>query len=637
VGIIRRLRSVLGAAALAVLAMLSLSAAAAAQGPAYAAQPPSKGADYRDGQGGRYLLGGGWLYRSDLNDVGQSQGWWRNLAATDGWSPVSVPNSYNANDLSSLSMNGYVGWYRRDFTLPNGAFSNDVPGRGRRWILRFDSVNYRATVWLNGRRLGSHAGAFLPFEFDLSHLRAGVNRLVVRVDNRRTGADIPAGPGGGWWNYGGILGDVYLRAVQRVDISQVQVRPILRCPSCAATIEERATLRNLTGSGQTVTLTGQFGRSRLSFGRVRVAAHASSVVKAKVRIRHPKLWAPGHPSLYRAGFKLLDSRGTQLASYLTLSGVRSIKVRRGGKLELNGRLLHLRGVNIHEQELGSGAALSVAQMGQIIGWARGVGATLIRAHYPLAPGLEEMADEAGILLWSEIPVWHTASAYLNQAAWVHRAHALIQADVATNQNHPSIMLWSVGNELVTPATGPETSYIASATKLFHKLDPTRPVAMAISDWPGVACQRAYAPLDVIGFNDYFGWFDAGGGSTDDRDSLSPFLDSLRACYPNKALFVSEFGFEGNRNGPVEERGTYQNQINNMIFHLSVFAGKPWLSGAIWFALQDFAARPGWGGGNPWPDPPFVQKGMVGLQGNIKPGFPVMQSIYRSTVQIGRRH
>ena len=74
--------------------------------------------------------------------------------------------------------------------------------------------------------------------------------------------------------------------------------------------------------------------------------------------------------------------------------------------------------------------------------------------------------------------------------------------------------------------------------------------MSVSDWPGVACQRAYAPLDVIGVNEYFGWFDAGGGATDDRDALSPFLDSVRACYPNKALFTSEFGFDANRNGPA---------------------------------------------------------------------------------------
>ena len=196
-----------------------------------------------------------------------------------------------------------------------------------------------------------------------------------------------------------------------------------------------------------------------------------------------------------------------------------------------------------------------------------------------------------------------------------------------------MLLWSIGNELPTPPDDAEASYIAGAAAIAHQMDPTRPVAMAISDWPGVACQAAYAPLDVIGFNDYFGWFDAGGGATDDRDSLSPFLDSLHACYPNKALMVTEFGFEGNRNGPVEERGTYQFQADAAQFHLGVFASKPYISGAIWFALQNFAAHPGWSGGDPFGDPPWVQKGQIDQFGNQTPLFGVIQSIYQSTVQI----
>lgn len=624
----------LAACALAAFAPALVGPAPArAQGPAYAAQPPTKGALERDGQGGRYLLGGSWLYRADLSDVGQSQGWWRNVSSTTGWSPVSMPNSYNANDLSTLSMNGYVGWYRRDFTLPKAAFAPYVKRSQRHWMIRFNSVNYAATVWLNGHKIGTHAGANLPFEFDLNKLRPGVNRLIVRVDDRRSPTAIPPGPGGGWWNYGGILGEVYLRAVQRADISQVQVRPVLKCPSCSATIEDQAVIRNVTGVPQTVTLRGTYGGAKLDFGQHTIAPHGSWTAKATARVLHPRLWAPGSPSLYRASLTLADATGKRLGTYVTYSGIRKITLTPDGRLELNGRLLDLRGVNIHEQALGSGAALTLPEIQRLVGWAQQLGATIIRAHYPLAPELEELADRDGILLWNEIPVWHTASRYLNQPSWVKRAHRELTDDIAANQNHPSILLWSIGNELQTPASSQETSYIRGAVALAHGLDPTRPVGMAVSDWPGVACQPAYAPLDVVGFNDYFGWFDAGGGTTDDRDSLSPFLDSFRACYPTKAIFVSEFGFEGNRNGPVEERGTYQFQSNTLAFHLAVFDSKPWLSGAIYFAMQDFAARPGWGGGDPWPDPPFVQKGMVDLQGNHRPAFAVMQSMYHAVTQI----
>jgi beta-glucuronidase len=616
-----------------VLLTLGVSGVGRAQGLAYSASPPTKGAWYQDGQTDRYLLGGTWLLRLDPGDVGVGQGWWRNVASTAGWTPVTIPNAYNAGDLSQASMNGYVAWYRRDFTLPAGAFASYVPQSARQWIIRFESVNYSATVWLNGHELGTHAGAYLPFEFDLKYLRKGVNRLIVRVDNRRTGADFPPGPGGQWWNYGGLLREVYLRAVQTADLEQVQVRPILPCPTCAATIDGQVLVRNVTGSRQTVQLRGTYGRARLSFGSTAIAPHGTWTANATVRIPHPSLWALGHPKLYDATLTLSDSRGRPLGGYFTYSGIRSIKVV-DGHLELNGRLLNLRGVNLHEQTLQTGAAMTPAQIGQLMTWVQELGATVIRAHYPVGPEMEEMADRDGILIWSEVPVYQVQAQYIAQPGWTARAEALLQQNILDNENHPSILVWSIGNELPSPPTGAEAHYIASAVALAHKLDPTRPVGMAVSNWPGLGCQSAWQPLDVIGDNEYFGWFDAGGGGDDDRDALSPFLDTVRACYPKQAIFVTEFGFDGNRDGPVEERGTYEFQSNSVAYHLNVFATKSWLSGALYFVLQDYVAFPTYSGGNPWPDPPFNQKGLLDLNGNPKPAWSVVSQIYHATQQIG---
>jgi glycosyl hydrolase family 2 len=579
--------------AVAMLLVLAASSSAHAQGPAYPPSAPTAGALYRDGQAGRYLLGGTWLYRPDMSDVGLADGWSHDVAATDGWSPVTVPNAYNAGDFSGASMHGWVGWYRRDFTLPSGAFARYVAASARRWIIRFESVNYRATVWLNGRRIGSHAGAYLPFEFDLNGLRPGVNRLIVRVDNRRGPTDLPPGPGGLWWNYGGITREVYLRAVSEADLAQVQVRPVLGCPSgCGATIEEQALVRNVTSARQTVHLRGVYGRVGLDFGTATIAPHGTWTASAAAFIAHPQLWSIDHPTLYKATLTLADSRGRRLGGYVTYSGVRSITVSRG-HLELNGRMLRLRGVDMHEQTLARGSALEPADMTRLIGWVRALGANVIRAHYPLNPEIEEMADRYGILLWAEVPVYQVPAANLANPSLIARAHSVLQQDILVNQNHPSVLLWSIGNELPTPAPASERSYIAGAVALAHELDPTRPVGMAVRGWPGVSCQSAYAPLDVIGYNDYFGWFDAGGGTTDDRDALGPYLDSLRACYPTKALMITEFGFDANRDGPVDERGTYAFQANAAAFHLGVFAARQWLSGAIYWTLQDFAAGPGW--------------------------------------------
>jgi beta-glucuronidase len=632
-GAARRLLTAL-LAATALSATTAAPAALAQSGPAYAATPPTAGALYRDGPTDRWLLGGAWLYRADPTVVGIPDGFWRNVAGTEGWSPVTVPNSFNAGDLSTASMNGSVGWYRRDFTVPKGAFSSDVPARFRSWIIRFESVNYGATVWLNGRKIGTHSGAYLPFEFDLKGVRAGVNRLVVRVDDRRNPGDLPPGPGGGWWNFGGINQEVYLRSVQAVDMSPVVIRPILPCPTCAATIQEQVSVRNVTGLAQTVNLAGTYGSAPVRFGGHTILPGATWVAQAAVRIPTPHLWAPGDPFLYRAGLTLSDAQGRKLEGYTDYSGIRTIAVGPTGQLLLNGRLLNLRGFDLHEQNISDGNALTPTQLSNLVGWVRELGGGIIRAHYPLNPEIEEQADEDGILLWSEVPVYQVSSKYLTRAGWLSFAHAMLRQNILTNENHPSIIVWSVANELTTPPDDAEARYIAGATAIAHQLDPTRPVGMAISDWPGVACQAAYAPLDVIGFNDYFGWFDAGGGTTDDPDELSPFLDSLHLCYPGKSLMITEFGFEGSRNGPDEQRGTYQYQSDAAAFHLGVFASKPYISAAMWFALQDFAARPGWGGGDPFPNPPFVEKGEIDLQGNpVQPLFSTIQSIYTSTVQI----
>src|SRR5262249_27183480 len=342
---------------------------------------------------------------------------------------------------------------------------------------------------------------------------------------------------------------------------------------CSATIEEQAAVRNPTSQPQTVSLHGMYGSVKLDFGSATIAPGATWNAQATIAsFTHPRLWSIDHPNLYRATLTLSEANGNRLGGYVTESGIRSIQVI-GGRLTLNGRALNLRGVNVHEQDLIEGAALDPAHLARIVQWVREVGATAIRAHYPLNPQIEELADRYGILLWSEIPVYQVNPANLAEPAWISRAEGVLKTNILTNQNHPSVMLWSIGNELPTPPSAGETRWISAASDLARKLDPTRPVGDAILSWPGVACQKACGPLDVLGFNEYFGWFDSGAGAAADRDALSPFLDSLRACYPKQAIMITEVGFDANRNGAVDERGTYQFQANAIEFHFGVFASK----------------------------------------------------------------
>ena len=333
---------------------------------AHAADGLTSGALYEAGPDGRYLMGGDWLFRLDSADQGLAQRFMR-TTSTAGWAPTKVPNAWNATDTSNESMAGSIGWYRKDFHLPSS-------NKRMSWVLRFESVNYRARFWMNGKPIGANTGAYLPFEIRIpSSLlkRNGVNRLVVRVDNRRHPTDFPPSglsttnlPTGGWWNYGGILREVYLRKVDRIDFNTVVARPELPCASCDATVLLRTTVRNAASSAQRVRVTGSFGGRDVSLGSANVGAHDFATFSKRITVKNPRLWAPGSPTLYTARFAARVG-STKVAGWQLKTGIRKIQVI-GGKLFLNGRPLNLRGVGLHEDDPTVGFAVDNARRAQYI-------------------------------------------------------------------------------------------------------------------------------------------------------------------------------------------------------------------------------------------------------------------------------
>src|ERR1700760_4999276 len=170
---------------LRVLLLVALAALVAAA-PARAASQPSHTTLYADGAEGRYLLDGTWLFRLDPSGAGL-KALWEGSRSSAGWQRVTVPNVWNNGDPSAASMLGGVGWYRRDFALPSASAA-------LRWAVRFESVNYRSTVWLNDHLLGRNTGAFVPFQLLLKDVKpGGTNRLVIRVDSRHSTSDFPVG------------------------------------------------------------------------------------------------------------------------------------------------------------------------------------------------------------------------------------------------------------------------------------------------------------------------------------------------------------------------------------------------------------------------------------------------------------
>src|SRR4051794_3501654 len=277
---------------LAVLAGLALPSAA------QAADVPSAKTLYADGPSGRFLVDGRWLFRLDGADQGVRQHFERQ-SSTAGWAPVTVPNVWNVGDDSEASMRGSVGWYRKDFELPDKRAALD-------WAVRFESVNYRTRAWLNGHEIGRNTGAYIPFTFRLNGLkRGGVNRLVIHVDSRRLPTDFPpsglsstGNATGGWFNYSGIQREVYLQRLDTVQFNTVRVLPRLSCASCPASVDFTLALENVTDRSRSISAIAKYGAKRIGLGPRTVSAGHAEVFARRLRLGRARLWSPKSPYLY---------------------------------------------------------------------------------------------------------------------------------------------------------------------------------------------------------------------------------------------------------------------------------------------------------------------------------------------------
>lgn len=634
-------------AALALLLALLVAAPAAAQveagddaAPPEAEAPdagqggdtPVAGALYETGADGKYLMGGKWLFRQDAGDQGVRSGFAR-AASTAEWETVTVPHVWNARDVSDQSMLGSIGWYRKDFRVPRDA-------RALKWNLRFESANYRLTAWLNGKPIGKHEGAFLPFEIPAKSIQPGLNRLVLRIDSRTNAFDLPPGgpdetgrPDGGWWNYGGLPREVYLRRVEALDIEDAWVHSELPCRTCAATVFAETKVRNTASSSRAVRLAGTFGRLRFRFsGPSRLEPGAAATYRSRLRISEPSLWAPGNASLYRVRISASDGRGAN-ASWFLRHGIRSLRVVKGGRFMFNGRPVALRGASLHEDDLEVGNALTNQRRRADIEALRKLGATITRAHYPVHPYTLELADRFGILFWDQAPVYQLRANQLGNIPMRRRAVDYIKRQVVRDRNHASVISYSLVNELpARPGSGQEL-LIAQMADAARRKDPTRLIALDILGYPQVGPQDVYEVVDAIGVNSYFGWYPGPNGTTVNRADLGAYLDLMHTAYPEKALFVTEFGAEANREGPIDEKGTYAFQQDFLRYHLSVYDSRPFLNGALIWILRDFRVKPGWEGGNPKPAPPVNHKGLLDTQGQEKPAFTEIARIFRATRQL----
>jgi len=510
---------------------------------------------------------------------------------------LKVPGDWNSQRPELSLYEGTV-WYKTSFR------SQRTPGRRR--FLHFGAANYQAIAYVNGEEVGRHVGGFTAFEFEITdRLLDGENVVIVKVDDARHRDAVPT-VNTDWYNFGGLTRDVLVLDVPETFIKDYFVQ--LEKGS-HDTIAGWVLLDGPNAANEAVTL--QIAELGLKLELRTDASGRASFRSAKLPI---ELWSTSNPRRYDVQLSSAHDRVSEQI------GFRSISTR-GADLLLNGQSTFLYGISIHEQAPERpGRATSEADARKLLGWAKELGCNFVRlAHYPHNQHMVRVAEELGLLVWSEVPVYWTIQ-WENPATYAN-AERQISEMVQRDKNRAAVILWSVSNE--TPIDDARNRFLRRLIAKVRELDPTRLLTAALErhysdDRTQVVDDPLGEDLDVIGVNQYVGWY----------DGLPAKCDTLTWDVKyEKPLVFSELGGDakaGHR-GPPEQRWTedyqadmYQHQIA-MMKRIRVWRGlSPWI-------LNDFQSprRPlpkiqdGWN-----------RKGLVSDHGEKKRAFFVLQAFYR---------
>lgn len=516
---------------------------------------------------------------------------------------MQIPGAWNAAEPELRWYDGLI-WFQRRFDVP-------ASKPGERSFLRFEGVNYRAYVYVNGKEVGRHEGGFTPFVLEVTDaLRAQGNRLVVGVDSRHDAQSIP-GEITDWDLYGGITRPVKL----------------IRTP---ATFIDDATLR-LTDAGRlvgSVQLNGaQAARQPVSvqINALGIKAQATTDASGEAHFDLPapatlKRWTPEAPQLYAVRFAssadAVDDR----------MGFRTITVK-GSEILLNGKPVMLRGVSIHEEELGSNPARRLtdsAARALLSEVKTGLNGNYVRlSHYPHSETMLRAADEMGLLVWSEIPVYWTVD--WDNPAVLLKARRQQAETIYRDRNRAALVMWSVGNE--TPVADNRTRFHAALAATVRALDPSRLISAALLVERQGDTIRIADPLlphlDVMAVNTYAGWYG--------DDKLADLARLKWALPTDKPLIASEFGADalaGHHDlNAAPKKWSEEFQAAYYRETLKMLAGIPNLRGLSPWVLKDFRS--------PRREHPVFQngwnrKGLVSETGQRKLAFDVMADWYRNS-------
>ena len=607
-------------------AVLFLLLTAGPSGPARFGPIPATG----EGPFGQVVLNGPWKVASDPSDRGAQLGWQRGSFAG---ATVGVPHVVNASPITgpdgSRNFAGSVAWYRTAVRVP----------RTGSYAVRFGSVNHLATVWLDGRLLGSHAGTYLPFD-ERFHAAAGTHTLVVRADWRDPGAQAAAGFHRTWFNFGGINRPVTLRPIGPSEILAPMIST--RVTGAGADVSVSVVVHNNAGPRVLQvqgTLIHGDQRVGFSFPARRLAANSSAGAHTTVHIDGPALWQPGQPNLYDFDVEIPSESG-----YHARVGLRQLTWT-GGHLRLNGHPLLLHGASIQEDVVGHGDALTGADQSALVASLKSLGANATRAQHPLDIGLLQRLDAAGILVWQGVGPVDPAGAWsATTPALLHNAQQRVRTTVRQDALHPSVVAWNLANEVAGNGhSGGEASFIQQMARELHRTDPGRMVAVDVwGEHPPLVAGSLYSDLDAVGLTNYEGWYE------DPLASQATIAARIRSrvlassqTFAGKVLVVSEFGAEANGSNASYKPGGYGFQARLIGLHLGIYRHLPQLSGMLVWDLRDFAVSPNFAGGSISRRVPGIQlvkginqKGLFNYLGDPKPAVAVVQRAFRLLRPLG---
>jgi beta-glucuronidase len=584
----------------ALMATLACLAAAVAS-----AQPPPAATDGRT----RVSLTGSWRFAVDPSRDGEKDRWFAPDYADGGWDKVDVPHCWPLDPRFA-----YTGaaWYRRTFDVPPavtgaGAGAAGVGAAGQHARIEFDAVFARARVWLNGQLLGSHEGGYTPFGFDVTpHLISGKpNLLVVEADNSWSTKTLPGARTGGaagqrlypWWDYGGIVRPVSLVLSAPVYVANQRIIATPDLASGSAAIDATVWIRN--SGADPATMTVSLALARLDGDREQsvsatvsgasAAAGAGALqatasvppgettsvsIKATLPREAVQLWNLDRPVLYTARTSLAG--GAAPDALASTFGIRRFEVR-GTQLLLNGRAIRLGGANRPNDHPRFGLIEPREVVEQDLRLMKAGGMELQRMiHYALPTTLLDAADRLGVLLITEAGNWQLQPTQMDddeiRANYKNQMREMVERD----WNHPSVVAYSVGNEYPsdTPAGVRWTRDMAEYVKT---LDASRPVTFASyrADRPEVARPEDEGShyVDFICINMY-----------GPPQQLGARLDRLHARWPDKPVFITEFGLRADKVADERERVDYFRGA------IEVFRSRPFVVGASVWTFNDYRSR-----------------------------------------------